>query len=145
MGVGNSNIEGKGEESMTQAEVRQKFVAAHPGVRLAGRGGYWYRCAHCGKWCGRPGREHAYIPEDSKMEVDHIQSWSHGGSDNIYNLQPLCKPCNRVKSATPTLKDNVKCVGNAVLHPVDTFVATPVRKAARHNKVLKGLGITKRR
>jgi hypothetical protein len=130
---------------MTQAEVRQMFVKAYPGVRLPGRKGYWYRCANCGKWCGRPGREKANIPEADKMEVDHIRPWSKGGSDDLFNLQPLCKSCNRTKSANPTMKDNVKTVGNAVFHPVDTFIATPVRKAARNNKVLKGLGITKRR
>ena len=41
--------------------------------------------------------------------------------------------------------DNMKSMGNAILHPVDTFVKAPVRKALRQNKVLKGLGITKRR
>lgn len=41
--------------------------------------------------------------------------------------------------------DNIKGVGNAVFHPVDTFVSTPLRKAARQNKLLKGLGITKRK
>jgi 5-methylcytosine-specific restriction endonuclease McrA len=130
---------------MTQAEVRQMFIRNYPGVRRVGKKGYWYRCAHCGKWCGRPGREHANIPDADKMEVDHIQSWSHGGSDGLHNLQPLCKACNRSKMANPTFKDNVKSVGNAVFHPVDTFIETPVRKAARNNKVLKGLGITKRR
>lgn len=130
---------------MTQAEVRRMFVEANPGVRLQGYKGYWYRCACCGKWCGRPGREKANIPDDMKMEVDHIRPWSQGGSDEMYNLQPLCRPCNRGKSAGSTYGDNIRNVGNAVFHPVDTFVKTPLRKAARSNKVLKSLGITKRR
>jgi hypothetical protein len=130
---------------MTQAEVRQMFIKAHPGVRIPGRKGYWYRCAHCGRLCGRPGGEHANIQDYEKMEVDHIRPWSSGGGDQLYNLQALCKPCNRAKSANPSMGDNIKGVGNAIMHPVDTFVATPVRKAARQNKVLKGLGITKRR
>ena len=130
---------------MTQAEVRQMFVRYYPGVRRFGLKGYWYRCAHCGNWCGRPGREHANIPDYMKMEVDHIVPWSRGGSDSIHNLQALCKPWNRNKKANPTFGDNVKSVGNAVFHPVDTFIKTPVRKAVRQNKVLKGLGITKRR
>lgn len=130
---------------MTQAEVRKMFVQHNPGVRLMGRKGYWYRCAHCGKWCGRAGGEKANIPDYEKMEVDHIRPWSQGGSDQLYNLQPLCKPCNRSKSANASMGDNIKGVGNAVFHPVDTFIATPVRKAARQNKLLKGLGITKRK
>lgn len=129
----------------TQQSVRIKFVRAYPGVRRLGRGGYWYRCAHCGKWCGRPGRENAYIKDSEKMEVDHIQSWSNGGSDELWNLQPLCKPCNRSKSNNMTMIDGVRTVGNIITHPVDTLIATPIRKTARQNKVLKGLGITKRR
>ena len=130
---------------MTQSEVRRLFIQHNPGVRLMGRKGYWYRCANCGNWCGRPGREHANIPDYLKMEVDHIIPWSKGGSDSLHNLQPLCKPCNRAKSSGTTLKDSVKMTGNAIFHPVDTFIQTPLRRAARQNKVLKGLGITKRR
>ena len=130
---------------MTQAEVRRMFVKHYPGVRLKGYKGWWYRCAHCGKWCGRPGGEKAMIPDHMKMEVDHIVPYAQGGNYNaLYNLQPLCMPCNRTKSANMTLKDNMKSVRNAVFHPLDAM-ATPVRKAVRQNKVLKGLGIVKRR
>lgn len=129
---------------MTQTEVRKSFIQHNPGIRRAGRKGYWYRCACCGKWCGRAGGEKANIQDDEKMEVDHIQSWSHGGSDNIWNLQPLCKPCNRSKSANPTFKDNCKIAVNTVVHPLDA-VATVGRGAFRQNKVLKALGLNKRK
>ena len=129
---------------MKQSEVRQLFVRNNPGVRRPGKKGYWYKCAHCGKWCGRPGGEGASIPDNEKMEVDHIQSWYNGGSDELWNLQPLCKPCNRNKGATPTLKDNVKIVCNAVLHPVDSIESIG-KKAIRQNKVLKKLGLNKRK
>ena len=85
------------------------------------------------------------IPANERMEVDHIQSWSNGGSDDLSNLQPLCMPCNRSKSATPNFQDNIKIIGNAILHPVDTLVKTPIRKAVRQNDVLKSLGIGKRK
>ena len=129
---------------MTQAEVRKNFVRHYPGVRLPGRKGFWYKCAHCGKWCGRPGGEKAKIPEWDKMEVDHIKPWSCGGSDELWNLQPLCKACNRNKSASMSVGDSVKTGVNAVFHPVDT-VASVGRKALRQNKVLKTLGLTKRK
>ena len=54
-------------------------------------------------------------------------------------------PCNRSKSATPNFQDNIKIIGNAILHPVDTLVKTPIRKAVRQNDVLKSLGIGKRK
>lgn len=129
---------------MTQAEVRSMFVKANPGVRLRGRKGWWYRCAHCGVWCGRAGGEKAGIPDHLKMEVDHVVPWSRGGVDSLHNLQPLCRPCNRAKSNSMTFKDNMKATKNAIFHPLQT-VTQPVRSAARNNKILKGLGITKRR
>lgn len=128
---------------MTQAEVRQLFVRAYPGVRRFGYKGFWYRCAHCGKWCGRPGREKANIPDNYKMEVDHIRPWSQGGSDELWNLQPLCKPCNRSKSSGASLGDSIKMIKNDIVHG-DMITAT-VKKAARNNSILKALGITKRK
>lgn len=128
---------------MTQQQVRSYFIRNNPGIRRPGMGGYWYRCAHCGKWCGRPGRDNVTIRDDEKMEVDHIRPWSMGGSDEMYNLQSLCKPCNRSKSNSTTLGDGIKMIGNDIAH--GDFLQATVRKAVRQNKILKGLGITKRR
>ena len=100
---------------MTQSEVRQMFVRANPGVRRRGRGGYWYRCARCGKWCGRPGREGAYIREDEKMEVDHIIPWSKSQFDALSNLQPLCKPCNRSKSNNQSSFETIRGTTRAIV------------------------------
>ena len=130
---------------MTQAEVRKMFIKANPGIKLPGKKGLWYRCAHCGKWCGRSGRDNVNIPQEIRMEVDHIIPWSYGGSDALSNLQPLCMPCNRSKSANPTLGDKVRSMGNVIMHPVDTLVKTPIRKAVRQNTVLKTLGIGTRK
>ena len=128
---------------MTQAEVRQRFVKANPGIRLQGYSGYWYKCAHCGKWCGRPGRERARIPEDMKMEVDHIRPWSQGGSDELWNLQPLWKPCNRNKLAGTGGWDNIKMIKNDILH--GDMVRAWGKKKVRQSKILKTLGLNKRK
>lgn len=128
---------------MTQQQVRARFIKYNPGVRRLGKKGYWYRCAHCGKWCGRPGSDNVNIKESERMEVDHIRAWSQGGSDELYNLQPLCRPCNRSKSNNATLGDGIKMLGNDLMH--GDFIQSSIRKGVRQNKVLKGLGITKRR
>lgn len=128
---------------MTQQQVRARFIKYNPGVRRLGKKGYWYRCAHCGKWCGRPGSDNISIKESERMEVDHIRPWSMGGSDEMYNLQPLCRPCNRSKSNSNTLGDGIKMIGNDIMH--GDFIQSSIRKGVRQNKVLKGLGITKRR
>ena len=84
---------------------RQKFIKANPGVRLPGYPGYWYRCANCGNWCGRPGMSGVFIPDYMKMEVDHIIPWSRTGQDTLDNLQPMCKPCNRAKGNQMNARD----------------------------------------
>ncbi|MBQ9480287.1 MAG: HNH endonuclease [Selenomonadaceae bacterium] len=58
----------------------------------------WYTCRRCG---GK------FRKKD--MDVDHIIPQHYGGSDSIYNLQGLCKHCNRSKqdSVKDTLPDLV--------------------------------------
>lgn len=48
---------------------------------------YDCKCAYCGEDL-----------EYSKMQVDHIQSQSNGGNDEIGNYNPSCRPCNFYKS-----------------------------------------------
>lgn len=44
---------------------------------------YNWRCVSCGK--------------KSPLTKDHIVSVDQGGTDDIANIQPLCKPCNSRK------------------------------------------------
>lgn len=69
------------------------------------------RCAQCGKT----------PTEDSiKLEVDHIIPHSWGGTDEIDNLQPLCRGCNHNKQAFYSSMgpyDDLICAATAHLEP----------------------------
>lgn len=54
----------------------------------------WYTCAKCGKKLRK-----------GDADIDHILPQKYGGSDNLRNLQCLCKHCNRSKQAD--LRDTV--------------------------------------
>lgn len=59
----------------------------------------WYTCARCGKKIRK-----------AEVDVDHIIPQKYGGSDKLFNLQCLCKHCNRSKQASmkDTLPDLAK-------------------------------------
>lgn len=62
------------------ANYREAYFRAHPAV--LGK----YTCCKCKK---------RFKKED--IDVDHIISKRLGGTDDLYNLQALCKHCNRSK------------------------------------------------
>ena len=61
---------------------RAKISAA---VRRAVHERDGWECLHCGS--------------GDDLTLDHIVPWSAGGSDEIDNLQTLCRPCNSRKGA----------------------------------------------
>ena len=62
----------------------------------------WYRCTKCGKNFHK-----------GDMDIDHIIPQKYGGSDSEYNLQCICKHCNRSKQAdvSDTPRDLIKSMG----------------------------------
>lgn len=59
----------------------------------------WYKCPKCGR---------SYRKSD--IDVDHIVPKNHGGDNSRYNLQLLCKHCNRSKQddTSDTMNDLTK-------------------------------------
>ena len=60
-----------------------------------------YRCVECG----------ASVDDGATLHIDHIIPLSRGGSDELDNLQTLCKDCNMNKSnlyQKPRIRSRVK-------------------------------------
>lgn len=73
----------KNERSDT---YRRDFIKANPPFKIP-MFGEFYLCSLCFK-----------LVRVENMEVDHIFPVSKGGSNETFNLGPLCRPCNREKS-----------------------------------------------
>ena len=102
----------------------------------------WYTCAKCGKKIRK-----------ADADIDHIVPQKYGGSDRLFNLQCLCKHCNRSKQASlkdtvPDLaKNNSQRVVKAVKKQVagaKASVAQSVKSAAK-NAVKKVFGSQKKK
>lgn len=65
---------------------REEYFKIHPGKKLLGRKGTYYKCVSCGKWYSK-----------SNITVDHRIPKRKGGTDDLWNLQPMCKSCNSSK------------------------------------------------
>lgn len=63
-----------------------------------------YQCCRCGKWFNK---------ED--IDVDHKIAKRLGGSDELYNLQAMCRHCNRSKGANSSGMDIASSVIGAVI------------------------------
>ena len=58
-----------------------------------------YRCVRCKRW----------FPK-SEIDVDHRIAKRLGGTDDLWNLQAMCKHCNRSKGKNSTKGEVVKTV-----------------------------------
>lgn len=74
------------QSQLHQREGR-KPIPGHLRHKVFQRDGY--RCVECGA-----------TNKETTLEIDHIIPVSKGGTNDMSNLQTLCKACNRAKSAT---------------------------------------------
>ncbi len=75
---------------------------------------YGARCAHCGRTLTA-----------ANMQVDHILPRAEGGSDEISNLQPLCRLCNQGKSAF--IEDVAEAAARPWFEPTHRLLTGEVR------------------
>lgn len=65
---------------------REEFFKHTEGIHVPFKKGTFYRCVNCG----------GLFPK-SEIDVDHRISKRYGGTDDLWNLQAMCKHCNRSK------------------------------------------------
>lgn len=63
-----------------------------------------YQCVCCGKW----------FPK-SEIDVDHRIAKRLGGTDDLWNLQAMCKHCNRSKGKNSTNGEIVQTVATGAI------------------------------
>jgi hypothetical protein len=78
---------------------REDFFKANPGITIPGKRGKQYRCVSCG----------GYFPK-SQIDVDHRIPRRKGGTDDLWNLQPMCQHCNRSKHDNQTSTETAQTI-----------------------------------
>ena len=64
-----------------------------------------YRCVSCGGFFNK-----------TEIEIDHRIPKRKGGTDDLWNLQPMCRHCNRSKRERQTKGETAVTLVGAALH-----------------------------
>ena len=64
-----------------------------------------YRCVSCGGYFTK-----------SEIEIDHRIPKRKGGTDDLWNLQPMCRSCNRRKRERQTRGETASTLVRATMH-----------------------------
>jgi len=83
----------KGQHSRRRRRVQQADAEGHHT-----RGEFEALCKECEHRCLACGKEFLFTFGE-RLVADHVVPISKGGSDNIDNIQPLCRSCNSIKGA----------------------------------------------
>ncbi|MBQ7454611.1 MAG: HNH endonuclease [Selenomonadaceae bacterium] len=85
----------------------------------------WYTCARCGKKIRK-----------ADADIDHIVPQKYGGSDRLFNLQCLCKHCNRSKQASmrDTVPDLVKTNSKRAVKGIAKNLTSVAKKIVKGKK-----------
>lgn len=81
-----------------------------------------YRCRECGA-----------TNKETKLEIDHIVPVSKGGTNDITNLQVLCKTCNRAKYNRTWVGGQVDDSYHISSSNINTINSTPINTNTYNN------------
>lgn len=84
---------------------REDYLNRYKGKVKLGHIQRVYRCKSCRK----------YFPK-SQIEIDHVIPKRKGGTDDLWNLQPMCLKCNRGKGCKQNKFDTICVFIKATLH-----------------------------
>lgn len=84
---------------------REKWFSANPGKKRFGRTGVWYKCVKCREWFRK-----------SQIDIDHRIPKRQGGTDDLWNLQPMCRHCNRSKNDNQSGFETASTMFQAATH-----------------------------
>lgn len=104
---------------------REKWFNAHS-PNFFGK----YRCVKCGGWFTK-----------EQIEIDHRIPKRDGGTDDLWNLQPMCRKCNRAKRDRQT---GFETAGTLVRATVNGQLGTALGGMAKQG-IKDALGIKYRR
>lgn len=87
------------------SNYRDTWFKNNKGVTRPFRSGLYYKCVCCKKWYKK-----------SEIDIDHRIPKNKGGTDDLWNLQPMCEHCNRSKQNRQSKFETLKTMLFALRH-----------------------------
>lgn len=84
---------------------REEFFKHNKGRKLPGLRGVFYKCVRCGNWFTK-----------EQITVDHKIPKRKGGTDDIWNLQAMCRSCNSSKRDRQSGFETAETIASATIH-----------------------------
>jgi len=111
------------KELMSANRNQRKAISTKLRFQVFQRDGF--RCKCCGKIAG----------DGVELQVDHIQPVAKGGTNDLQNLQTLCRECNSGKRTETVDFEEVK----AVVPVVTTKPASPLKSNFKQKPITQSL------
>ena len=84
---------------------REEYFKHNTGSKIPFKRGTYYQCVGCRQWFNK-----------SNITVDHRIPKRKGGTDDLWNLQPMCKSCNSSKRDRNSSFESITTVASATVH-----------------------------